>query len=76
MHICPCPWAVEISKKIWNKTYFEPMTGDSVDGFSTTLHFGATAKIQFCQIFFLSKNVFISYELTKVTSINLCVNRT
>ena len=33
MHICPCPWAVGISEKIWNQTYFEPMTGDSVEIF-------------------------------------------
>jgi len=33
MHICPCLWAVGISKKIWIQSYFEPVTVDSVEIF-------------------------------------------
>jgi hypothetical protein len=33
MHIFPCPSAVEITKKIWIQTYFEPVTVDSVEIF-------------------------------------------
>jgi len=31
MRICPCPWAVGISKKNWNQTYFDLMTVDSAE---------------------------------------------
>jgi len=48
-HICHCPLAVRISKKIWNQTYFEPMTVDSVEIF----HHFAFWRIQNCQLFLL-----------------------
>jgi len=33
MHICPCSWSIEISKKIWIQKYFGPATVDSVEIF-------------------------------------------
>jgi len=41
MHICPCSWSIEISKKIWIQKYFGPVTVDSAE-FSAFLRFGAT----------------------------------
>ena len=33
MHICLCSRTVGITKKIWIRTYFVPVTGDSEEGF-------------------------------------------
>jgi len=33
MHICPCSWSIEISKKIWSQEYFGTVTVDSVEIF-------------------------------------------
>jgi len=33
MHICPCSWAIEMSKKTWIQAFLGPVTFDSEEGF-------------------------------------------
>jgi len=41
MHICPCSWAVVISKKMCMQTYFGLVTLDSAEGFHNFAFSGA-----------------------------------
>jgi len=54
MHICPRAWAVGISKKIWNQTYFEPMTVDFVEIFHRCAFWRHRSKL--ASFFIASKN--------------------